>query len=39
MAGLEAVPCVISHLTEQEQVRTMLMENMQRSDLTVYELA
>ena len=39
MAGLEAVPCVISHLTEQEQVRTMLMENMQRSDLTVYEQA
>jgi ParB family chromosome partitioning protein len=38
-AGLLTVPCVIRNMTTQEQVRTMLMENMQRSDLTVYEQA
>ncbi len=39
MAGLEAVPCVISDMNLQQQVATMLLENMQRSDLTVYEQA
>ena len=39
LAGLAEVPCVVEEMTEAEQVRTMLMENMQRSDLTVYEQA
>lgn len=39
LAGLTEVPCVVASLTPQEQVQTMLMENMQRSDLTVYEQA
>lgn len=39
LAGLETVPCVVTDLTPQEQIRTMLMENIQRSDLTVYEQA
>lgn len=38
-AGLKTVPCVITEMTPQEQVGTMLLENMQRSDLTVYEQA
>lgn len=39
MAGLTEVPCVIVDMTEQEQVATMLLENVQRVDLTVYEQA
>ena len=39
IAGLEELPCVIAEMTEQEQVATMLVENIQRSDLTVYEQA
>lgn len=39
LAGLVEVPCVISNMDYREQVRTMLMENIQRSDLTVYEQA
>ena len=39
LAGLTEVPCIIAEMTEQEQVATMLLENMQRSDLTVYEQA
>lgn len=39
LAGLIYVPCVITIMTEKEQMQTMLMENMQRSDLTVYEQA
>ena len=38
-AGLEAVPCVISDMDPRTQIATMLEENMQRSDLTVYEQA
>ncbi len=38
-AGLETVPCVVVEMTQAEQVKTMLIENMQRSDLTVYEQA
>ena len=38
-AGLQTVPCVITEMDEREQVSTMLLENMQRSDLTVYEQA
>lgn len=39
MAGLETVPCVISEMDHREQISTMLEENMQRADLTVYEQA
>jgi len=39
LAGLEEVPCVITKMTPQEQMATMLLENMQRNDLTVYEQA
>lgn len=39
LAGLVEVPCVISSMDYREQVRTMLMENIQRADLTVYEQA
>ena len=38
-AGLETLPCIIAHMTHAEQVQTMLLENMQRVDLTVYEQA
>ena len=38
-AGLETLPCVISDMTVAEQVQTMLLENMQRVNLTVYEQA
>lgn len=38
-AGLSKVPCVVTKMTPQEQIKTMLMENIQRSDLTVYEQA
>ncbi len=39
LAGLTEVPCVISDMDHKTQVETMLLENMQRSDLTVYEQA
>lgn len=39
LAGLTELPCIIREMTVQEQVKTMLMENIQRSDLTVYEQA
>ena len=39
MAGLEALPCVISNMGYKEQISTMLQENMQRADLTVFEQA
>ncbi|WP_298029728.1 ParB/RepB/Spo0J family partition protein [uncultured Dysosmobacter sp.] len=39
LAGLSEVPCVITEMDPKEQVRTMLLENMQRSDLTIYEQA
>ena len=38
-AGLTEVPCVISEMEYKDQIATMLMENMQRQDLTVYEQA
>lgn len=39
-AGLETAPCVIvEDMAEKEQITTMLMENMNRKDLTVYEEA
>lgn len=39
LAGLTELPCVIAEMDHKEQVATMLLENMQRSDLTVYEQA
>lgn len=39
LAGLNEVPCAIAEMDQREQVQTMLLENMQRSDLTVYEQA
>lgn len=39
-AGLQEVPCaIVRGLTETQQLQIMLLENMQRSDLTVYEQA
>ena len=38
-AGLEVVPCIIAEMTPKEQIQTMLLENMQRSDLKIYEEA
>lgn len=38
-AGLTEVPCSIAVMSEREQISTMLLENMQRSDLTTYEQA
>ena len=38
-AGLTEMPCVIVEMNHKEQVSTMLTENMQRVDLTVYEQA
>lgn len=39
LAGLDKVPCVVAEMDEKTQLHTMLTENMQRSDLTVYEQA
>ena len=39
LAGLVEVPCAVVDMDEKTQVATMLLENMQRSDLTVYEQA
>lgn len=38
-AGLTSVPCVIATMTHREQLQTMLLENMQRADLKIYEQA
>lgn len=39
MAGVTELPCVIVDMDYQEQLATMLLENIQRSDLTAYEQA
>ena len=39
LVGLTDLPCVIADMTPQEQFETMMVENIQRSDLTVYEQA
>lgn len=39
LAGLTEVPCAVSDMDHKTQIATMLLENMQRSDLTVYEQA
>lgn len=38
-AGLDVVPCMVAEMDDREQAATMLLENMQRSDLTIYEQA
>lgn len=38
-AGLASVPCIVVSMTIPEQIETMLMENMQRMDLTLFEQA
>ena len=39
LAGVEELPCVISDMDHKTQIATMLEENMQRADLTVFEQA
>lgn len=39
LAGLTEVPCVVSYMDHKTQVGTMLLENIQRQDLTAYEQA
>lgn len=40
LAEISEVPCrIVEGMSEKEQVSTMLEENMQRSDLTIYEQA
>ncbi len=39
IAGLETVPCAVVEMDEKQQISTMLAENIQRADLTVYEQA
>lgn len=40
IAGLEELPCMIAdNMSKKEQISTMLEENMQRNDLTIYEQA
>lgn len=39
LAGLKELPCAIVELSPQEQMATMLAENMQRADLTILEQA
>lgn len=39
LAGLTELPCVVAEMDPKEQMQTMLLENMQRSDLTIYEQA
>jgi len=38
-AGFSEVPCVISDMDYQTQISTMMTENLQRVDLTIYEQA
>ena len=39
LAGLTLVPCIVAEMTENQQLKTMIMENMQRADLTLMEQA
>lgn len=39
LAGLEVVPCAIVEMDYKKQLATMLLENIQRADLSVYEQA
>lgn len=37
IAGIKTAPCAVVEMSEAEQATTMLLENMQRKDLTAYE--
>lgn len=39
MAGLTELPCIVACMTPQEEFRAMMMENVQRENLTAYEEA
>lgn len=39
LAGLTSLPCVVADLDEKQQLSIMMIENMQRTDLTYYEQA
>ncbi|MBP1581124.1 MAG: ParB/RepB/Spo0J family partition protein [Oscillospiraceae bacterium] len=39
LAGLEDLPCIVACMTPQEEFRAMMMENVQRENLTAYEEA
>lgn len=39
LAGLTELPCTIVEMSYEDQIATMLVENMQRSDLSIYEEA
>lgn len=39
LAGLASLPCIVTDMDEETQLATMLLENMQRSDLTIVEQA
>lgn len=39
LAGLTEVPCIVADMDEKEQLSTMLLENIQRSDLSIAEQA
>lgn len=39
LAGLQTVPCIVMDMDEKTQLSTMLLENIQRSDLTIIEQA
>jgi len=38
-AGLTELPCMVVEMDAKEQISTMLLENMQRNDLTIWEQA
>lgn len=39
LAGLEVLPCAVVEMDEKQQIATMLLENMQRADLSIVEQA
>lgn len=39
LAGLKELPCMVVEMDAKEQISTMLLENMQRNDLTIWEQA
>ena len=39
MAGLKELPCAVVEMDEKQQIATMLLENMQRADLSIVEQA
>lgn len=39
LVGLKEVPCIVAYMDRHQELQTMLLENIQRTDLTVYEQA